>query len=181
MKRWAVFISGRGSNLQSWLDETEQSQIALVLSSNASAEGLLKAKRFGVATEVLEKKIDWAQLQNLLNTYRVTHLMLAGFMKILPDHFVNQWTGRIFNLHPSLLPSFPGLQALEKSFANKAPLGVSLHEVVAEMDAGPLVYQKSLNAGQFPQFWGWNQISLRTSLAEHQLMRNLFLSENHFV
>lgn len=142
MTRWAVFISGRGSNLQALLDSVEENRIVLVVSSSAQASGLVKARRMGVPTVVLRKKIDWVQLDQELRKYSVNRIFLAGFMKLIPASFVNAWDGKVLNVHPSLLPAFPGLNAVSKSFESKAPMGVTVHVVTAEMDAGPIVLQK---------------------------------------
>lgn len=141
---WAVFISGRGSNLQAQLDLLSDLSIRLVVSSKADAPGLLRAKRQGVPVLVLPKKIDWMLLQTELERRGVTHLFLAGFMKLIPQDFVRAWENRILNVHPSLLPAYPGLRALETSFADGADMGVTVHVVTPEMDAGPRLLQRRL-------------------------------------
>lgn len=141
-KRWAILISGRGSNLQAALDLIEDVEISLVVSSRAKAAGILRAKRAGVPIKILSNPIDWADLQTTLERERITHIFLLGFMKLVPSEWVNKWQKRIFNLHPSLLPAFPGLNSIERNFTQGAPMGVTIHEVVPEMDAGPRVLQK---------------------------------------
>lgn len=175
--RWAILISGRGSNLQVWLDHAEFVDVGWVVSSKATAPGLLKAKRRGIQTTVLPLLIDWSKFHLELKKRNITHLMLAGFMKLIPTDFVNQWRGRILNIHPSLLPAFPGLHALQRCFAEGAPVGVTLHHVVPEMDAGPIIFQKALQQKTSVP-WSWPQVQRRTTLIEHRLMREVVLKWN---
>lgn len=145
---WAVLISGRGSNLQALLDLKSDVDLKLVVSSSAKAPGLLRAKRQGVETLVLPKKIDWTELDRELRARNISHVFLAGFMKIVPPEFVAKWENRIVNVHPSLLPAFPGLKAIELSHAAGADMGVTVHVVTPEMDAGPrLLQRKCMTAG----------------------------------
>lgn len=158
-KRWAVLISGRGSNLAALLDMRPQADIHLVVSSSAAAHGLLRARRAGAATCLTplmassntagSKKIDWAALDRLLRQTGITHIFLAGFMKVLPGSFVDAWAGRIVNLHPSLLPAYPGLRSIERAHADAADVGVTIHDVTAEVDAGTIICQRrSLKADE---------------------------------
>lgn len=146
-RRWAAFISGRGSTLQALLDCSGEIDIALVCSNQEEARGLKRAHRAGIPTLVLNSPIDWSQVQDELESRRVTHLFLLGFMKLLPPEFVARWKDRILNVHPSLLPSYKGLKAVERSFADGAPMGVTIHIVTAEMDEGPLLRQSSIEPG----------------------------------
>jgi phosphoribosylglycinamide formyltransferase-1 len=140
--RWAVFVSGRGSNLQSVLDiHAQYSQIQLVVSNKPEAEALLKAKRQGVRTLKLEANFNWDLLVHKLKCEGITHVLLLGFMKLVPAKLCDEYKDKIFNLHPSLLPEFPGLKAIEKSHAAGRTMGVSVHRVTAEMDAGEVLYQ----------------------------------------
>ncbi|MBX3040278.1 MAG: hypothetical protein KF789_06150, partial [Bdellovibrionaceae bacterium] len=122
-----MFISGRGSNLQALLDQSPVQEIRWVFSSKDSAPGLLRAKRAGVPVTVLAKKIDWDALDLELRKRGITDLFLAGFMKMVPASFVAKWEGRILNVHPSLLPMYPGLEAFEKSYQEKQDMGVTVH------------------------------------------------------
>lgn len=152
--RWAVLISGRGSNLARLLDHLDEIPLALVVSSKASADGLAKARRAGVPVHVLEKKIDWAALSSLLRTRGVSHVCLAGFMKIVPPKFVAEWRGRIVNLHPSLLPKYPGLESISVAYAAGDDIGVTVHEVDEGVDTGRIILQrrslKSEEARRYP-------------------------------
>lgn len=145
--RWGILISGRGSNLQALLDLGDEIDVRLVVSSSREAHGLLRARRNGVATSLTPlvtgtKKIDWAELTRLLRSRGVTHLVLAGFMKIVPPEFVAAWRGRILNLHPSILPAYPGLKSIERAHAEKSDIGLSVHEVNEEVDAGRLILRR---------------------------------------
>ncbi len=141
--RRAVLISGQGSNLQVLLDHPG-SGICLVVSNKKSAMGLLRAQRAGVSTLVMPAPLDWQALHSSLLRYRIDEIYLLGFMKLLPPDFVKKWQGRLWNLHPSLLPAFPGLRSIELAYEQGAALGVTFHEVVSEMDAGPIRLQKKV-------------------------------------
>lgn len=139
--RTAVFISGRGSNLQALLDMSECVRVSLVVSSQSEAWGVARARRHGVPVLVLPKKIDWIGLHRELISRGVQKIFLLGFMRLLPAEFVSLWSGSIWNIHPSLLPKFPGLHAIEKSFAAQEDMGVTVHEVNEGMDEGLKIYQ----------------------------------------
>ena len=143
--RWAVFISGRGSNLSAALQHLENensARISLVVSSSRKAIGLLRARRAGVPTLVLGRPIDWAALDAELRVRGIKRIFLLGFMRIVPAEFVRAWSGRIVNLHPSLLPKYPGVDSIEAAFNAPDDVGVSVHEVVADVDAGQLILQR---------------------------------------
>lgn len=152
MIRWCVFISGRGSNLAAAIEECRETgpTISLVVSSDEKALGLAKARRAGIPTLVVPKvrdlesgklKIDWEILDQKLRAARIDAIFLLGFMRILPASFLEKWKGRVWNLHPSLLPSFPGLRSIERAFESKSPLGATLHFVEPEVDSGSIVKQ----------------------------------------
>ncbi len=141
MIRWAVFVSGRGSNLQALLDQNEF-RIVLVVTSNSKAPGVLKAKRLGIPVIVFTKKDSWLALSDELKQRRVQKIFLAGFMRLIPEDFVTTWSHKMLNVHPSLLPLFPGLNAIEQSYNSAENMGVTVHVVVPEMDAGPIVLKK---------------------------------------
>jgi phosphoribosylglycinamide formyltransferase-1 len=145
-KRWAVFISGTGSNLGALLEQRGSVDLRLVVSSSSQAHGLLKAKRAGVPTLILSKPIDWQSLLVSLKEFNVNAIFLAGFMKIIPQSFIEDFKGFIVNLHPSLLPAYPGLQSIEKAFQDQKPLGVSVHAVIPEVDAGEILLQRRTEA-----------------------------------
>ena len=168
-QRWAIFISGTGSNLHAMIDLRDYVDIALVVSSKAQAPGLLKAKRAGIPTLVLDSKINWTILHQELIKYRVQRIFLLGFMKLLPEDFVKLWEGKMLNVHPSLLPLHPGLKSIEKAFAKKDPIGVTVHEVTREMDAGQKVFQKRL--ADISYDIPLEAVEQMVHLAEHRLVR----------
>lgn len=172
-RRWAVFISGRGSNLQALLDQSALQEIRWVLSSKESAPGLLRAKRAGVPSAVLPKKIDWDGLDLELRKRGITDLFLAGFMKLAPASFVEKWEGRILNVHPSLLPSYPGLQAFEKSYEERQEMGVTVHIVTSEMDAGPRLVQKCFMKAKEQERVCLRDASYLLSQTEQRLVREV--------
>ena len=151
MPRWCVLISGRGSNLGALIDAGLD--LRLVLSSDPSALGLLRARRAGISCGVTpylnfeKRKIDWVDLDRQLRDARITQIFLAGFMKIVPASFISGWRGRILNLHPSLLPTYPGLNSIERAFRDRADMGLTVHEVTENVDAGRIVcHRRSLKA-----------------------------------
>ncbi len=173
--RWAIFISGRGSNLQALLDLNEAPALALVVSSSASAAGLQKARRHGIATLVLEKNTDWVLLTESLKKFKVNKIFLLGFMKILPVEFVKEWDHKILNIHPSLLPKYVGLKALERSFQAKDSVGVTVHEVIPELDAGPILLQRKVMETQSLTNLKYEECVQRVAFQEHQMVRETFL------
>jgi phosphoribosylglycinamide formyltransferase-1 len=155
-KRVAILISGRGSNMAALIEAARApdypAEIALVLSNRPDAAGLTRARDGGVATAVLDHKPfgkDRAAfetaLQTILDEHRIDLICLAGFMRLFTVEFVQRWSGRMLNIHPSLLPLFPGLdphgQALR---AGAKTSGATVHFVIPEMDAGPIIAQQSV-------------------------------------
>jgi phosphoribosylglycinamide formyltransferase-1 len=152
--RVAVLISGEGTNLQALLDAagagTLGAEIAVVVSNRAAARGLVRAKDAGVPArhlggkDVAREAYD-AALATLLAGYSPDLLVLAGFMRILSPEFVARFAGRILNIHPSLLPSYPGLDTHRRVLeARERWHGATVHFVTAELDAGPPVLQYRL-------------------------------------
>ncbi len=162
--RTAIMISGRGSNMQALLELSTSLRVSLIVSSKASAPGLYRARRAGIQTLLLDPKIDYEKLDHELKSRGIERVFLAGFMKILPVNFVNQWKDRMINIHPSLLPLYPGLAAFEKSFADKNHLGVTLHQVTATLDAGPILRQV-----RFFRKSDWDQKALTLTEAQQRL------------
>ena len=150
--RTAVLISGSGSNLQSLIDAAKAAEfpaeISLVISNKADAYGLTRASQAGIATCVIPHG-DYADrasfeeaLQAQLLKAKIDIVCLAGFMRILGDAFVNQWQGRMLNIHPSLLPKYKGLHTHQRAIdAGDAEAGCTVHYVVPELDAGPTILQ----------------------------------------
>lgn len=171
--RWAVLISGTGSNLQTLLDRAHDPLPIKVYSSSASAAGLSKATRMGVPAEVLKRlpnqKIDWDALHEDLLQHRIQRIFLLGFMRIVPPNFIQKWENKILNLHPSLLPTYPGLHSFERAWDDQAKLGVTIHTVIADLDAGtPIRKQSFPRTGQKQ----WDRFKL--SWTEQHLVREVF-------
>lgn len=151
-KRVAVLVSGSGSNLQALIDAASApdypAAIHLVISNNADAYGLERARKAGIATCVLNHR-DYpnreaydAALHEALMESKTDIVCLAGFMRILTAGFVAQWEGRMLNIHPSLLPAYRGLHTHERAIADGAKTaGCTVHLVVPELDAGPILAQ----------------------------------------
>lgn len=152
-RRVAILISGRGSNMAALIATARAAdfpaEIAVVISNKPDAAGLTKAKDSGVATLVIDSKpfgkdrvAFEAALQSALDEYRIDIVCLGGFMRLLTTEFVERWTGRMLNIHPSLLPSFRGLDPHGQALAAGVKIsGATVHFVTPEMDAGPIVMQ----------------------------------------
>jgi len=169
--RTAVLISGRGSNLGALLRACEDPdypcEIALVVSNKAGAGGLALARAAGVPEHVLGKDGLREELPAALEAAKIDLICLAGFMRILPAGFVEAWRGRILNIHPSLLPAFPGLDPHEQALAAGVRLsGCTVHFVSPAVDGGPIVGQAAV-----PVLPGDDAASLaaRVLAAEHRL------------
>ena len=152
MKNIVILISGRGSNMEAivraFRQENWLARLCAVISNRADAAGLVFAERAGIPTRVVSHK-DYADretydaaLQAVIDTYEPDLVILAGFMRILTAGFVEHYTGRMINIHPSLLPSFRGLhthrQAIE---AGVRVHGATVHFVTPELDGGPIIAQ----------------------------------------
>jgi folate-dependent phosphoribosylglycinamide formyltransferase PurN len=146
-QRTAVFISGSGSCLQALLDLSEFQNMSLIITNKKSALGVLRARRFGVEVLVMNSQMNFDQIHLILKTKRIQKIFLAGFMKIIPEAFLSLWTNHIFNIHPSLLPQFKGLHGFESAFDSNADIGVTIHHVTSEMDAGEIVLQQVSSKG----------------------------------
>ncbi len=176
-KTVGVLVSGRGSNLQALLDAGADpaypARIAVVVSNKAAAHGLTRAARAGVPTRVVARR-DYADrdacdaaMTAALEEAGVELVCLAGFMRILSEGFVSRWRDRLINIHPSLLPRFPGLDTHARALAAGVRLhGCTVHFVRLEMDRGPIIGQAAV-----PVLPGDTEESLaaRVLEAEHKL------------
>ncbi|SBS26041.1 Phosphoribosylglycinamide formyltransferase [Marinomonas aquimarina] len=147
-----VLISGSGSNLQALIDQSLQGNLDIdikaVISNKASAFGLERAAKAGIASHALDHKqfesreaFDHA-LMELIDQYQPKLVVLAGFMRILTEDFTRHYEGRMLNIHPSLLPKYKGLNTHQRAIdAGEAEHGVSVHFVTSELDAGSVVLQ----------------------------------------
>ncbi len=164
--RWALFLSGRGSTAQALLDQLEILDIRCVISSKRRAFGGLRARRAGVPVQFFSLQSSFPELTQELKKQRINAIFLVGFMRLLPADFVQEWAGKIWNVHPSLLPAYRGANALQASFADQSRMGITIHEVTAEMDAGPLLLQAEVDRSG-----SWEQTQLRMSRMEQRLLR----------
>jgi phosphoribosylglycinamide formyltransferase-1 len=151
-KAAAVLISGGGSNLQSFIDATQSGKldldIAIVVSNRAAAFGLQRARNAGIDVACVDHRkypnrlrFD-AALLNVLQKYDPEIVILAGFMRILTEVFVERFAGRILNIHPSLLPRHPGLDTHQRAIdAGDRWHGCTVHFVTTELDGGPPIIQ----------------------------------------
>lgn len=172
----AVLISGRGSNLQALIDACAQpgfpTEITLVISNRADAAGLQRAAEAKIATAVIPHRdypnreaFDTA-ITAALEKAGVDLVCLAGFMRLLTPGFVEHWRDRLINIHPSLLPSFPGLDTHERALAQGVRFsGCTVHFVRAEMDNGPIIVQAAVPV---PQDDTAEKLAARVLAAEHR-------------
>jgi len=152
-RRVAILISGRGSNMAALIEaakvEGYPAEIAVVISNRVDAGGLALANANGIATLTIESKPFAkdragfeAALQSALDGYRIELICLGGFMRLFTAEFVQRWYGKMLNIHPSLLPSFPGLEPHAQALnAGVKVSGATVHFVTPETDAGPIVMQ----------------------------------------
>lgn len=153
MMRVAMFISGGGSNMVALLDDMARAGHAgmpcVVLSNNADAGGLIRARERGVPTVVVDHRpfagnraAFESAISAALEPFAPDMICLAGFMRVLTAGFIDQWTGRMINIHPSLLPKYKGLHTHARALeAGDTVHGCSVHEVTAALDDGPILGQ----------------------------------------
>jgi phosphoribosylglycinamide formyltransferase-1 len=176
-KRVGILISGRGSNMMALVEAARAAdfptEIVIVISNRPEAAGLAWARREGLATETIDHKAfarreDFeAQVHGALCAADVDLVCCAGFMRLMTAGFVEQWRGRMLNIHPSLLPSFKGLHTHERALAAGVKIaGCTVHFVVPEMDSGPIVAQAAVPVleGDTP-----DSLAARILAAEHKL------------
>ena len=173
----AVLVSGNGSNLQSIINSIESgvlnARIACVISNNPNAYALTRAKSHGIACVVLEntgyngrKEYD-AALVDILRGYGVELVVLAGYMRILSDVMVTAYPNAIMNIHPALLPAFPGLHAQQQALAYGVKFsGCTVHLVDCRTDTGPIILQAIVPGTQDDTE---ESLSARIQLEEHRI------------
>ncbi len=150
-KRIVILISGRGSNMQSLLDANLPCPIAAVISNRADAQGLPIAQERGIPTAVVSHK-DYADrasfdaaLAGVIDQYAPDLVVLAGFMRILTDGFVQRYRGKLVNIHPSLLPAYPGIDTHERALSDGVRIhGCTVHFVTPSLDHGPIIIQAAV-------------------------------------
>lgn len=172
-----MLISGRGSNLQAIIDAvargTLDAQIALVVSNRTAAVGLERARAVGIETlTIVHRDYDTreafeAVLVRELQERRVALVCLAGFMRLLGPTFLDAFPNRVLNIHPSLLPAFPGVEAQRQALEHGVKLaGATVHFVTAELDGGPIIRQAAVpvHDDDTPE-----TLAARVLEAEHQI------------
>ena len=173
MKNIVVLISGNGSNLQAIIDACAQERIngtlRAVFSNKADAYGLERAREAGIAAHALSagefdsREAFDRQLMQEIDAYAPDVVVLAGYMRILSPAFVANYSGRLLNIHPSLLPKYPGLHTHRQALANgDREHGTSVHFVTDELDGGPVILQAKI-----PVFEGDNEEDI-TARVQHQ-------------
>ncbi|MFV9473358.1 phosphoribosylglycinamide formyltransferase [Advenella sp. RU8] len=153
-KRFVLLISGRGSNMQAIVNMAKNRpdiHVAAVISHSRNSKGLEWAKEQGINVhEILNKDYDSREsfdqaLQEIIDTHQPDYVLLAGFMRILTEKFVRHYHGRLINIHPSLLPSFPGLDTHQQALDAGVLLhGCTIHFVTPVLDHGPIIAQSAV-------------------------------------
>jgi phosphoribosylglycinamide formyltransferase-1 len=177
-KRVAILISGRGSNMAALIAAAKATdypaEIALVLSNRGDAAGLDTARKAGVPAEVLDHKPFGSDragfesaLQAILDRHAVEFVCLGGFMRLFTAPFVRRWEGRMLNIHPSLLPSFPGLDPHGQALRAGVKIsGATVHFVTPETDAGPIIAQAAVPVADADTA---ESLAARILAAEHRI------------
>jgi phosphoribosylglycinamide formyltransferase-1 len=151
MIKIALFASGSGSNFEAiaeFLNETDHG-IACLICDNPDAYVLKRAEKYGIPAHVIDytlhtKREAENKIIDILSSYGVEFIVLAGFMRILSEHILTAYPNRIINIHPSLLPKYPGVDSIRKSYySNDKKLGITIHWVDKGIDTGPIILQKS--------------------------------------
>jgi phosphoribosylglycinamide formyltransferase-1 len=171
VKKIVILISGRGSNMQALLSAKLPCKIAAVISNRAEAQGLQIAEQHGIATSIVPHK-EYADraafdsaLAQVIDGYQPDFIVLAGFMRILTEQFVNRYRGRLLNIHPSLLPAYTGMSTHERALQDGVKIhGCTVHFVTPDLDHGPIIIQAAVPvlAGDTPQ-----TLSARVLQEEH--------------
>jgi len=175
--RAVVLISGSGSNLQAFIDAISEGrlplEISLVISNKASAFGLERAAGAAITTKVIDHQAFSSRLAfdraliSSIDEVKPDVVLLAGFMRILTEEFVNHFSNKLINIHPSLLPKYPGTNTHQRALDAKDRWhGASIHFVVPEVDAGPVILQGRLLITESDTS---NSLQQRIHKIEHQL------------
>ncbi len=159
MQKYAVFISGNGSNLQAIIDSQNKGEIkaelALVISSNPKAFGLKRAEKAGIKFLVFDpanytnrQSVD-RDIVIILKEHKIDFIVLAGYMRLLTPYFIKNYPNKIINVHPSLLPSFKGASGIKDAFTyGVKQTGVTVHFVNEKMDNGPIIMQDTVKINE---------------------------------
>jgi phosphoribosylglycinamide formyltransferase-1 len=176
-KRIAILISGRGSNMVALAEAVRQrtipnAEVAVVISDQPAAAGLVKAAEFGIATLVIpragrSRPEHDCEILAELKMRQIDLVCLAGYMRVLSAEFIEAYRGRILNIHPSLLPAFPGLNAQQQALAHGAKVtGCTVHYVDETLDGGPIIAQREVPINPEDDV---ESLSARILAEEHQL------------
>tara|TARA_Y100000590_G_scaffold444235_1_gene574747 strand:+ start:3126 stop:3707 length:582 start_codon:yes stop_codon:yes gene_type:complete len=170
----AVFISGHGTNLKSLIKFSKKKKspiiIKLIISSNNKAKGLKYSKAYKIQKKIINfknKNIAEKNLLNLLFKKKIKFICLAGFMKILSKKFIKKFSGKIINIHPSLLPKYKGLNTHQKAFNNNDKYsGCTVHYVTGKVDSGKIILQKKVRIKRKDSL---NNLRKKVLFEEHKL------------
>ena len=170
----AVFISGRGTNLKSLIKFSKKKNspinIKLIISNTNKAKGLKYSKAYKIQKKVIDfknKNNAEKKLLNLLSKKKIRFICLAGFMKILPKKFIKKFSGKIVNIHPSLLPKYKGLNTHQKALKNNDKYsGCTVHYVTDKVDSGKIILQKKVKIKRKDSL---NILTIKVLLEEHKL------------
>lgn len=173
LKKLGILLSGRGSNFEAIADSVRAgripAEIAIVISNHADAAGLESAKRRGLGTRLIPSKGRVREEHDreviaALNEAKVDLVCLAGYMRLLSPEFIHAFPNRILNIHPSLLPAFPGLDAQKQALEHGARIsGCTVHVVDEHLDHGPIILQKTV-----PVLEGDDEGSLSARILEQE-------------
>ncbi|MFZ8864901.1 MAG: phosphoribosylglycinamide formyltransferase [Rickettsiales bacterium] len=191
MTNLAIFISGRGTNMQSIIEYCKtgaiEAKVALVFSNKADAKGLEIAKAHNIKTEIIEHQkfssraaYDFAVVE-LLKKYNLDIICMAGYMRLVTEIFLDNIDIPILNIHPSLLPKYKGANAVEDAFkAGENIFGCTVHHVIKEMDAGEIIIQKMVKVAKHDNLAAIkNKILAQEHLAYKEAL-NLIIKNNAF-
>ena len=169
----AIFISGTGSNLKNLIQFSNQKKspiiIKMIISNNLRAKGLKFAKIYKIEKKIFtfKKKSDEKKLLKILKNKKINLICLAGFMKILSKNFIENFKGKILNIHPSLLPKYKGLDTHKRVLANNEKYtGCTVHFVSQRLDSGKIIIQKKVKIKKKDTL---KEISKRVLTEEHKL------------
>jgi len=183
----AILISGSGSNMVQLIksmDDNHPAFPSIVISNKPNAAGIKKAKDLGIPTQIINENFEKSngsdfesKLKEILKTYEVKIICLAGFMKILSKDFIELFKGRILNIHPSLLPKYKGLNTHARAVAAKDKFsGCSVHLVTAELDGGPILAQSKVTIEKTDTA---ETLSSKVLKEEHLLYPEVLLNFSH--
>jgi len=170
-----ILISGNGSNLQSIIDNADRIdlQISCVISNNKNAFGIKRAESSKIQTCIIDDKLFNSKdafdknLIKIIDQYDVRLIILAGYMRVLTPLFISHYFGTILNIHPSLLPKFPGLNTHQRVLNSSDTIhGASVHFVVDKVDSGPIIAQDYVNINQLDSV---KSLSIKVLRKEHAL------------